>query len=147
MNRLIANWSKGGHGHIDLKKPEGVIRFIWENFNSLCILTDDRNLAKVRRLDALRKRYKVDFVAGCEAQTNWFEVPDGHGFSELVGLGEDKRCVTAHNVHDKTRCQPGGTLAAVYGRATAFGTVETGKQEKMRLDLVDLFGSHFEQKA
>ena len=129
MDRLIADWSKGGYGSIDLKKPEGVIRFIWENFNSLCILTDDRNLSKIRRLDAFRKRYKVDFVAGCETQTNWFEVPDGHGFSELVGLGEDKRCITAHNVHDKTRCQPGGTLAAVYGRATAFGTVETGKDE------------------
>ena len=71
--------------------------------HSLCILTNERNLTKIRNLDALRKRYKVDFVAGCESQTNWFEVPNGLGFSELIGLGKEKRCVTAHNVHNKTQ--------------------------------------------
>ena len=126
MDRLIADWTRDGHGHIDFKKAEGVIRFLWENFNSLCILTDERNLTKVRYLDALRKRYKIDFLAGCESQTNWYQVPDGFGFSDLIGLGEDKRCVAAHNIHDTTCCQPGGTLAAVYGRATAFGAVKTG---------------------
>ena len=60
MDRLIANWTKGGHGHIDLKKTEGVIQLIQENFNSLCILTDERILTKIRNLDALRKRYKID---------------------------------------------------------------------------------------
>ena len=64
MDRLIADWTRDGHGHIDLKKAEGVIRFLWENFNSLCILTDKRNLTKVRYLNALLKRYKIDFLAG-----------------------------------------------------------------------------------
>ena len=55
MNRLKTNWTKGGHGHIDPKKAKGVVCFLWENFNSLCILTDKRNLTKVRQLDGLRK--------------------------------------------------------------------------------------------
>ena len=55
MDHLIADWTKGGHGHIDPKKAKGVVCFLWENFNSLCILTDKRNLTKVRQLDGLRK--------------------------------------------------------------------------------------------
>ena len=51
----------------------------------------------------------------------------------LSGLGEGKRCVKAHSVHDTTRCHPGRTLAAVYGRATSFGTAETDKDKKTGL--------------
>ena len=57
-------------------------------------------------------------IAGCETQTNWYQVPDGHHFSDLVGMGEDRKGIAAHNVHDKTQCQPGGTLIATYGRWT-----------------------------
>ena len=48
---------------------------------------------------------------------------------EVVGLGEGKRCVKAHSVHDKIRCHPGRTLATVYERATSFGTAETDKDK------------------
>ena len=51
-------------------------------------------------------------LAGCETQTDWYQVPNDQQFDRLVGLGEDQRHIAAHNVHDKTRCQPGGTLIA-----------------------------------
>ena len=68
-------------------------------------------------------------VAGCETQCNWFMVPDHQKFNRLVGLGEDQRYIAAHNVHDETRCQPGGTLIAAYGQVIGYGRVEVGKDE------------------
>ena len=68
-------------------------------------------------------------IAGCESQTNWYKVPDHHRFDRLVGMGEDQRFCAAHNVHDNTRCQPGGTLIASYGRAIGYGNVEVGKDD------------------
>ena len=76
----MRDWSQGGHGHFILKKEDGTFRVLWENFNSLSILTDERNLTVVRGLDARRKRYKADMIAGCETQTNWFKVPEHHRF-------------------------------------------------------------------
>ena len=68
-------------------------------------------------------------IAGCETQTNWYKVPNHQRFDRLVGIGEDQRHIAAHNIHDNTRCQPGGTLIAAYGQATGFGRVEVGKDE------------------
>ena len=67
----MSDWMRDGFGKIDAKKREGIFRLIWENFNSLCILTDDRNLSKVRGLDVLRKSLDIDMVTGCETQTHW----------------------------------------------------------------------------
>ena len=129
VTKAMSEWMQNGFGKIDAKKREGIFRLIWENFNSLCILTDERNLSKVRGLDILRKSLDADMVAGCEAQTNWYKVPQELRFDRLVGLGEDQRHIAAHNINDKTRCQPGGTLIAAYGRAIGFGNVEVGKDE------------------
>ena len=129
VNELLKDWSRDGHGHFDLKKAEGIFRLVWENFDSLCILTDERNLTTVRGLDTTRKRLSADMIAGCETQTNWYKVLPHHRFDRLVGMGEDQRFIAAHNVHDQTRCQPGGTLIAAYGRAIGFGSVEVGKDE------------------
>ena len=68
-------------------------------------------------------------LAGCETQTDWYQVPNDQQFDRLVGLGEDQRHIAAHNFHDKTRYQPGGTLIAAYGRATGYGRVEVGKDD------------------
>ena len=40
VNSLVTDWTRGGHGHMDLKKADGILRILWENFNSLQILTD-----------------------------------------------------------------------------------------------------------
>ena len=66
VEELLKDWSRDGHEHFELKKAEGIFRIIWENFNSLSILTDERNLSTVRGLDARRKRLKADMIAGCE---------------------------------------------------------------------------------
>ena len=129
VEELLKDWSRGGHGHFTIKKVDGLFRLLWENFNSLCILTDNQNLSKVRAIDATRKRLRADMLAGCETQTDWYQVPIDQQFDRLVGLGEDQRHIAAHNVHDKTRCQPGGTLIAAYGQATGYGRVEVGKDE------------------
>ena len=76
VDSLIEDWTRDGHGHMDLKKADGIFRILWENFNSLQILTDTTVLQKMRSLDDHRKRCKANLIAGCEAQTNWYQVPD-----------------------------------------------------------------------
>ena len=71
-------------------------------------------------LDEHRKRYKANLIAGCEAQTNWYQVPDGQRFEDIVGLGEHTRCKATHNIHDKTRYQPGGTVIATFGQTSGY---------------------------
>ena len=90
VNELLKDWSRDGHGHFELKKAEGIFRLVWENFDSLCILTDERNLTTVRGLDATRKKLSADMIAGCETQTNWYKVLPHHRFDRLVGMGEDQ---------------------------------------------------------
>ena len=90
VDSLIADWTRGGHGHMDLKKSDGIFRILWENYNSLQILTDSTVLRKMRTLDAHRKKFQADLIAGCETQTNWYQVPDGQRFEDISGLGEHK---------------------------------------------------------
>ena len=40
VDSLIADWTRGGHGQMDLKKANRIFRILWENFNSLQILTE-----------------------------------------------------------------------------------------------------------
>ena len=88
---------------MDLKEADGIFRILWENYNSLQILIDSIILQKMRSLDEHRKRYKANLIAGCEAQTNWYQVPDGQRFKDIVDLGEHTRCTADHNIHNKTR--------------------------------------------
>ena len=74
----------------------------------------------MRSLNEHRKKYKANFIAGCETQTNWYQVPDEQRFEDIVGLGEHTRCKAAHNTHDKTRCQPGGTVIATFGQTSGY---------------------------
>ena len=76
VEELLKDWSRGGHGHFSIKKVDGIFRLLWENFNSLSILLDERDLCKVRGLDARRKRLKADMIAGCKTQTNRYKVQD-----------------------------------------------------------------------
>ena len=82
----------------------------------------------MRSLDEHCKRYKADIIAGCESQTNWYQVPDGLRFEDIVGLGEHTRCKAVHNIHDNTRSQPGGTVIATFGRTSGYD-MEMGKDE------------------
>ena len=66
VDSLIADWTRGGHGHMDLKKADGIFRILWENYNSLQILTDSTVLQKMRSLNEHRKIYKANLIAGCE---------------------------------------------------------------------------------
>ena len=118
MDSLIADWTRGGHRHIDLKKADGIFRILWENFNSLQVLTDSTILQKMRCLDEHRKRYKTNIIDRCERQTNWYKVPDEQHFDEIVSLGEHTRCKAAHNTHYQTRCQPGGMVIANFGQTS-----------------------------
>ena len=40
VDSLIIDWTRGGHGHMDLKKADKNFRILWENYDSLQILTD-----------------------------------------------------------------------------------------------------------
>ena len=125
---LITDWTKGSHIYMDLKKAGGIFRLLWENFNSLQILTDPCVLQKMRSLDKHHKRLSANMIAGCETQTNWYQVPTGQRFGELVGLGEHTRCKAAQKIHNKTRYQPGGTIIATFGR-TSGHNMEMNKDE------------------
>ena len=66
VHNLITNWTRAGHGHMDSKKADGNFRLLWENFNSLQILTGSCVLQKMRSLDEHRKRLSANMIAGCE---------------------------------------------------------------------------------
>ena len=72
VDSLITYWTRGGHGHMDLKKDDRIFRILLENYNSLQIMTDSTVLQKMRSLNEHHKRYKADLRAGCETQTNWY---------------------------------------------------------------------------
>ena len=74
----------------------------------------------MRSLNEHCKRYKANLIAGCERQTNWYQVPDGQRFKDIVGLGEHTRYKAAHNTHDKTGFQLGGTVIATFGQTSGY---------------------------
>ena len=82
----------------------------------------------MRSLDEHRKRYKANIIAGCKTYINCYQVPDGQRFEDIVGLEEHTRRKAAHNIHDKTRCQPGGTVIVTFGQTSGYD-MEVGKDK------------------
>ena len=57
-----------------------------ENWNSLKIFTE-KDHARIHRIDAIRKTYKVDVIGGLETQTYWPLVDKEFQFNELLAVG------------------------------------------------------------
>ena len=69
VDDMMKDWMNGGHGIISEEKQDGIFRIIWENWNSLKLFTEKDN-DRVARIEAIRKKYNADVVAGCETQVN-----------------------------------------------------------------------------
>ena len=129
VRRAIKDWQRHGHGKISKEKPDGTIRLSFENWNSLKVHTE-KELHKVRRIEATRKEYEVDITTGVECQANWSVVEPSRQFAELFGTGEDKQSVAAHNRHWKTvKSQYGGAAMTAVG--TVSGYVDDRGSDKL----------------
>ena len=121
VNSMMRNWTADSYGWMDDKKPDGVIRLLWENVNSLKVITDP-NLARVRCIDEMRKRLQADVLAMCETNCAWGNAPVDRQFNMLFGQGEERTSKAAYNRNDKfpPKSQYGGTALMAFGRLTGF---------------------------
>ncbi len=98
------------------KKPDGVVRLIYENANGI----DGRfgNNAKVDKAKHIHDELEVDVVAYNEHRLNMKHNLNKVGFSQLFWGGEaEVRSVVGHNIHSvkQRRIQEGGTSLLMFG--------------------------------
>ena len=124
MRRLDREWAKKGHGFVPLKKPNGVTRVLFENWNSLGYWSEEESGShSIATVEATRKRYGADAIMGCEHQVNFSLAPDDRQFHDLFGAGEDRVTNEAHNIHNYEHRSPyGGTGIAVFGRLSNYAS-------------------------
>ena len=107
---LLSSWDAGAFGFIPSEKPDGRIRVMFENWNSLKLLQPGKR--HVGRLNSLINQLQIDCVAGCEAGFNWSNMPDSLSFHQVLGFGKTRKSVTGYNRHERlgrSSCQHGGT--------------------------------------
>ena len=114
MQQMMEMLQDGGKGYMPNKKGNGWMRIMFENWNSLGILTQSW---KMDRLNYLIDRLQIDVIAGCESQCNWSMVSQDKQFLNVVAPGRLRRGISAHNRHENI-CQEqmGGTAIACIGR-------------------------------
>ena len=118
------------HGAAPGRKPEGVIRLIYENVNGINNRLSGNE--KVERAKEIHDELEVDLVAYNEHRLNMQHRQNGNGFNQLFKGGEATvRSAVAHNVHENIgRIQEGGTCLLAFGPITDFlATDEPGKDE------------------
>ena len=119
IEAMMKDWMDGGHGYVPDKKPDGIFRIIWENWNIIRLFTE-KNQERISKIDETRKRYSADIVGGWEPQVDWSMVDNDHQFYELLGFGEPKKGKVAYNSNEHIqRCQQGGTAAMDFGDSKA----------------------------
>ena len=106
----------GIHGVRPGKKPDRVMRLVYENANGI----DGRftNNLKVAKAKELHDELEVDVAAYNEHRLNMQHKLNKVGFSQLFWGGEaEVRSVVGHNVHaqKKRRVQEGGTSMLMFG--------------------------------
>lgn len=72
IQELLSSWDAGSFGFIPSEKPDGKIRIMFENWNSLKLLQTGRR--HVGRINSLVNQLQIDCVAGCEAGFNWSHI-------------------------------------------------------------------------
>ena len=56
VREMLVDWKRGGHGHIDQIKTNGMVRVYLENFNSLSVEKKGGQYWKSGPVDALREK-------------------------------------------------------------------------------------------
>ena len=128
MHRMMEMLQDGGVGYMPEKKERGWIRIMFENWNSLGVMTQSW---KVDRLNYLIDRLQIDVVAGCESQCDWSKVPPDKQFLNIVAPGRLCKGISAHNKTETiSREQMGGMAIACIGNLgdvmTEYGEDTTG---------------------
>ena len=59
-------WKQGGHGFIEDRKPNNIVRLILESYNNLQYFTDKKRNTRIYTIDHTRKRRQGDLIAGVE---------------------------------------------------------------------------------
>ncbi len=114
MAQLIELLREGGVGYAPKHKPDGYVRLMFENWNSLGVFTHNW---KLDCLNYMIKDFQVDLVAGCETQCNWNLVPPQRQFLHLLCPGISTVGLASHNSTETiNREQMGGTAVAAIGR-------------------------------
>ena len=116
MKHMLEFLEDGGVGYIAETKRRGMIRIMFENWNSLGLFT---NTWKVDRLNYLIKSLSIDIIGGCESQVDWSFVKDDMQFLNLFRRGRAVKGAYSHNTDPDSRIlreQMGGTGLAALGR-------------------------------
>ena len=112
-----------GHGWVPMDKPDGTTRLIFENWNSIKYWSERKTKVDINVIEATRKRYNADILAGVEHQTNFSKADEDAQFHDIFGFGEDRKSVEAHNCHNGDhRSAYGGTAIMVFGRLSHYAT-------------------------
>ncbi len=103
------------HGVMPGRKPDGVIRLMYENVNSL-----PNRMGGNRKLDKMKDlihEWGADIVGMVEHRQNLKHKQNGNGWSKLFRRGDEEvRSVVAHNVHKNiSPVQEGGVGLIAFG--------------------------------
>ena len=121
MKSLDRESANKGHGWVPLKKPDGTTRLILENWNSIKYWSEAKSQVDINVIEATRKRYDADVLAGVEHQVNFSKAPEDRQFHDTFGFGEERKSVESHNRHNaEHRSAYGGTGLMVFGRLSNY---------------------------
>ena len=119
IKTLLSDWNDGGHGYVPLEKEDGTFRLMLENWNSIKLFSELKTKnERICHIEAVRKKYNVDCLAGVETQADWSLADDDKQFSDMFGFGEVSKGRASHNTTEpgiKKKSQPGGTAMMTFG--------------------------------
>ena len=124
VQRDVSAFLRGhAYGTVPKTKPPHVLRWYFENMNSLCVFTDRR---KIRTLNSILTAYQVDGLAGCELQADWRFANAEQHWKNLFGRGQETRSQVGHDTNEKlSRNQKGGTAMSTISHLSV-SVIETG---------------------
>ncbi len=103
VRRELCVSERGGiYEWISKEKPNDVVRVMFENFSSLGLFVEGvLRHKKIRRLNPLSRKYRVDLLVGCETSTDWrFIKREEDKFCNLFGDGKPTRGACAVNTNN-----------------------------------------------
>ena len=115
------------YGHLPSKKPNDVVRLLFENWSTLQLW---KSFKRVETIEHLRRTYEVDILLGAEHRTDFRFAEEAQKFANLFGAGEPRRGMAGYNTTEpkRTRELYGGTAAMAFGRL-AGQVIEVGADE------------------
>lgn len=121
LEQLLSEWTKGAVGFIPSAKPDNTVRFYLENVNSLSWFDPDKT--KFPDLKKKLDQYDIDHLQMIETGTNFDSsqvLPSDPRFTDKFGVGKERKCICAHNMHLDVRCLTGGTAQLTFGALSTY---------------------------